>query len=67
MKVGDLVIWNQGECEIPGLVLETKPTRTVPEAAMISADGLAVLAMLPELSEPEWFHERELGVVNESR
>jgi hypothetical protein len=63
MKVGDLVIWSQGYCEMPGLVLETKLSKTVPEAAMISADGLAVLAMLPELSEPEWFHKRELEAV----
>jgi hypothetical protein len=67
VKPGDLVIWSQGECEIPGLVLEIKPTRTVPEAAMISRYGLAVLAMLPALSEPEWFHERELEVINETR
>ena len=65
MKVGDLVRWSQGYCEMPGLVLETKPSKTTPEAAVISPDGLAVLAMLPEFSEPEWFHERELGVVNE--
>ena len=64
MKVGDLVIWSQGYYDIPGLVLETKPTRKVPEAAMISAGGLAVLAMIPELSEPEWFHERELEVIS---
>jgi hypothetical protein len=65
VKVGDLVMWSQGYYEMPGLVLETKPSKTTPEAAVISPDGLAVLTMSPEFSEPEWFHERELGVVNE--
>ena len=27
MKVGDLVKWSKGHCEIPGLVLETRPTK----------------------------------------
>jgi len=68
VKVGDLVMWRQGYCDIPGLVLETRPAKKLktPEAS-ISPVGLAVLALLPELSEPEWFHERELEVVNESR
>lgn len=65
MKVGDLVIWSQGYCEIPGLVLETRPAKKlqIPEISL-SPDGLAVLAMMPELSEPEWFHERELEVIS---
>jgi hypothetical protein len=68
MKVGDLVTWSQGYCEMPGLVLETKSAKKLqtPDASL-SPVGLAVLALLPELSEPEWFHERELEVVNESR
>ena len=68
MKVGDLVTWCQGYCDVPGLVLETKPAKRLftPEASL-SPVGLAVLALLPELSEPEWFHERELEVVSESR
>ena len=68
MKVGDLVMWSQGHREIPGLVLETRPTKKLQtlEASM-SPVGLAVLALLPELPEAEWFHERELEIVNESR
>ena len=65
MKVGDLVMWSQGYCEIPGLVLETKPAmKLINPNASLSPSGLAVLAMLPELSEPEWFHERELEVIS---
>ena len=68
MKVGDLVTWSQGYCDTPGLVLETRPAKKLKTLeASISPAGLAVLALLPELSEPEWFHERELEVVNESR
>jgi len=68
MKVGDLVNWEQGYCEIPGLILETRPAKNVQDPyASLSPKGLAVLAVLPELSEPEWFHECELEVVSESR
>ena len=68
MKVGDLVMWSQGHCEIPGLVLETKPAEKLQDPnASLSPAGLAVLAVLPELLEPEWFHERELEVISESR
>jgi hypothetical protein len=65
MKVGDLVMWKQGHCEIPGLVLETRPAKKLqtPEASL-SPVGLAVLAVLPELPEPEWFHERELEMIS---
>ena len=65
MKVGDLVMWSQGHCEIPGLVLETKPAMTLQDPnSSLSPSGLAVLAVLPELPEPEWFHERELEVIS---
>jgi len=61
-------MWSQGYCEMPGLVLETKSAKKLqtPDTSL-SPVGLAVLALLPELSEPEWFHERELEIVNESR
>jgi len=66
MKVGDLVKWSQGHCEIPGLILETKPAKKLScNDATVSPIGLAVLAMLPELPEVEWFHERELEVISE--
>ena len=68
MKVGDLIIWSRGYCEVPGLVLETKAALKLQDPdTSLSPTGLAVLAMLPELSEPEWFHERELEVVNAGR
>ena len=66
MKVGDLVIWSQGHCEMPGLILETKPAKRL-TGASVNPNGLAVLAMLPELPELEWFHERELEIVSEYR
>ena len=67
MKIGDLVIWNQGCYEIPGLVLETRPAKKlqIPEVSL-SPVGLAALAIMPELSGPEWFHECELEVISES-
>ena len=68
MKVGDLVTWNEGYYGIPGLVLETRPAKKLQVPGVsLSPAGLAVLAMMPELSEPEWFHERELETVNEGR
>jgi hypothetical protein len=66
MKAGDLVKWSQGYCDIPGLVLEVKPSnghRTVTLA--MNPTGMAVLAMLPELdNNPEWFHECELEMIS---
>ena len=69
MKVGDLVVWNQGYCQTPGLVLETKPSKAASSKdATLSATGIAALAVLPDLgNDPEWFHECELEIVNESR
>ena len=64
MKAGDLVKWSQGYCDIPGLVLEVKPTKghkSITEK--MNPTGMAVLAMLPELgNEPEWFHEFALEI-----
>ena len=68
MKVGDLVRWEQGYCEIPGLILETRPAKKLQTPHVsLSPAGLAVLAILPELPEPEWFHECELEVISEGR
>lgn len=69
MKVGDLVRWELGYCDVPGLVLEIRPAKNCrSQHASISPTGLAVLAILPELGlEPEWFHERELETLSESR
>ena len=68
MKVGDLVVWSQGHCHMPGLVLETRKAKALDfQNAAHEPDGIAILAMLPELSGPEWFHERELEMINESR
>ena len=70
MKVGDLVLWDENYCNpgVPGLVLETKPAKKVlTDEVSFSPVGLAVLAMMPGLPEPEWFHERELEFVSESR
>ena len=68
MKAGDLVKWEQGHCDSPGLVLEVRPTKgsnTVSTA--MNPTGMAVLAMLPELNnDPEWFHECELVHVQRS-
>jgi len=67
MKVGDLVNWSQGYCDIPGIVLETKLSREC-SSSELNPIGLAVLAALPELNnDPEWFHECELEVINDSR
>ena len=68
MKVGDLVKWSQGFCDVPGLVLEVKPAKghkTVTQA--MNPTGMAVLAMFPELgNDPEWFHECELDLIDPS-
>jgi hypothetical protein len=65
MKVGDLVKWSQGFCDVPGLVLEVKLARghkTITQ--VMNPTGMAILAMLPELgNDPEWFHECELEVI----
>ena len=69
MKVGDLVNWPQGYCEVPGLILAVRPakgSKTI--TASMNPTGMAVLAMMPELgNDPEWFHEYELEVISESR
>ena len=69
MKVGDLVCWSQGYCNVPGIVIDTRPAKALKNADLsFSPAGLAVLAMLPELgNDPEWFHECELESVNENR
>ena len=69
MKVGDLVIWPQGHCDTPGLILEKKPASKIRSTeAAYSSSGNAVLAMLPELgNELEWFHECELEVLTDVR
>jgi len=73
VKVGDLVTWAQSGCDSPGLVLETRPAKRLGSSTpghswngrgTMTAIGLAILVMLPELNnDPEWFHERELDVV----
>jgi len=67
VKVGDLVIWPLGYCETPGLVLETRPAKKLHHIdTTITPMGLAVLIALPELGNyPEWFHEREVEIINE--
>ena len=68
MKVGDLVRWEQGYYDVPGLVLEVRPAKGHQAVTLsMNPTGMAVLAMLPELSEPEWFHECELEAISESR
>ena len=66
MKVGDLIMWSQGHCESPGLVLSVKKSSSLRlSEAAYSSHGNAVLAMLPELgNDPEWFHECELEVLD---
>jgi len=66
MKVGDLVNWPEGYCDIPGLVLEVKPTRGNKTITVsMNPTGMAVLAMMPELgNDPEWFHECELEIIS---
>jgi hypothetical protein len=69
MKVGDLVIWPQGCCDTPGLILDIKPAKGIKNVTLaMNPTGMVVLAMLPELeNSPEWFHECELEDVHESR
>ncbi len=66
MKTGDLVIWAQGHCHMPGLVLDKRLSKKLRSSeAAFSPEGYAVLAMLPELgNNPEWFHECELEIFN---
>jgi len=66
VKVGDLVSWSQGDCNIPGLILDKRPAKSLRTSeAAFESSGFAILAMLPELgNEPEWFHELELEVLN---
>lgn len=68
MRAGDLVSWPQGYCNMPGIVLEVKPTRGHKSITLGSnPTGMAILAMLPELeNDPEWFHECELEKISES-
>ena len=69
MKVGDLVRWPE-RYNSPGLVLETKSAKSGYPANVGGCGqfgpGTVALTMLPGLSEPEWFHERELEVISES-
>ena len=62
MKVGDLVTWPQGFCDVPGIVLERKLANKLEQTdATFSSQGYAVLVMMNDLgNDPEWFHEREL-------
>lgn len=66
MKIGDLVNWSQGHCDMPGLILDTRPAKGNKSAvASMNPTGMAVLAMLPELgNDPEWFHECELEMIS---
>mgnify|MGYP003322674897 FL=1 len=66
MNIGDLVKWPAGHCDTPGLILDKRPAKRLSAKGFEIAfgAGFAVLAMLPELgNDPEWFHERELEVV----
>ena len=66
MKSGDLVIWPQGYLDIPGLVLDVRPSKVSTHASSINPAGMAILAMFSELdNDPEWFHECELEVISE--
>ena len=61
MRIGDLVIWPQGHCEMPGLIIDRRPAKSAADSRSSFGEGFAVLAMLPELgNDPEWFHECEL-------
>ena len=66
VNVGDLVTWPQGYCDTPGLVLDTRPSKSNKSAtASMNPTGMAVLAILPELgNDPEWFHECELELIS---
>ena len=69
MKVGDLVIWPQGYCDTPGLILDVRPAKGTKNVTLaMNPTGMVALAMLPELgNSPEWFHECELEIICESR
>ena len=66
MKTGDLVWWCQGSVDVPGLVLDVKPSRDVlVEDASLARRGDVVLVMFSELENiPEWFHECELESID---
>ena len=67
MKVGDLVMWPQGYCDAPGLVLDKMPAKNkgYTKSDFSFGEGFVVLAMLPELgNDPEWFHECELELLS---
>ena len=65
MKVGDLVRWKGCWGKVgtgsPGIVLETKPTKP----PYGEEPKTAVLAYIRECPNPEWFHEKELAVIND--
>ena len=65
MKIGDLVRWSQGYCDVPGIVIDTRPSKKLRKSnEAFNPSGLAVLAMLPELgNNSEWFHECELELI----
>ena len=67
MKVGDLVKWPQGHYDIPGLVLDVGVAASTGDIHTVAMNptGAKVLAMMPELNSPEWFHECELEVISE--
>ncbi len=68
MKAGDLVWWPQGDCDVPGLVLDVRPAKGNKSAVgSMNPTGMAVLAIMPELeNNPEWFHECELELCSEN-
>ena len=65
MRIGDLVSWPDGHCNIPGLILDKRPAKRLKNYnAPFSPPTYALLAMMPELgNDPEWFHERELKLI----
>ena len=66
MNKGDLVMWPQGYCEMPGIIIDRMPSKNASTSKSSFGEGFAVLAMLPELNNiPEWFHECELEKINE--
>ena len=69
MNIGDLVIWPQGCCAAPGLILDVRPAKGTKNVTLaMNPTGMVVLVMLPELeNNPEWFHECELETIHESR
>ena len=65
MRIGDLVSWPDGHCNIPGLILDKRPTKRLKNFNdTLSPQTYALLAMMPELgNDPEWFHECELKLI----